>query len=318
MPFRRLKPSSALEFEEYDVDNFLQTEKYAGASSIPLSPNTPAILRARLKLPSVSLSLVKTFPRIIHGYRLIKAAAAVVPMDQVDSARINGHAIGHSVLMLKGHFDCLVLEPESRLVAILHFRPPEKEPWLNLGDGYHLLDPSPDVLASLRQSITTALDTAANVSGFPLDVTARASMQQSLLTAIEAAARFDGNPKPVQLATDHWRIVARAEQLIRSHPTESLKSTELAQHLGVSVRTLQNATHSICGVSPRRYNQILRLWAARQQLRMGSAGVSVKACAVAHGFQHLGEFAASYRATFGELPSTTLSRSIRGITNPGN
>jgi len=31
-----------------------------------------------------------------------------------------------------------------------------------------------------------------------------------------------------------------------------------------------------------------------------------------HGFWHLSEFAASYRAAFGELPSETLHRSLRG------
>jgi transcriptional regulator GlxA family with amidase domain len=35
----------------------------------------------------------------------------------------------------------------------------------------------------------------------------------------------------------------------------------------------------------------------------------VKACALAFGFWHLGDFSASYRLQFGETPSQTLARS---------
>jgi AraC family ethanolamine operon transcriptional activator len=64
-------------------------------------------------------------------------------------------------------------------------------------------------------------------------------------------------------------------------------------------------------MSPHRYSRVLRLWSVRRQLRTGPARRSVKACAIAHGFWHLSEFAASYRAAFGELPSETLYRSLR-------
>jgi AraC family ethanolamine operon transcriptional activator len=64
-------------------------------------------------------------------------------------------------------------------------------------------------------------------------------------------------------------------------------------------------------MSPHRYSRVLRLWSVRKQLRIGPGRRSVKACAIAHGFWHLSEFAASYRAAFGELPSETLHRSVR-------
>lgn len=62
MSFQDLKPSSALELKSYDIDHFGETEKYAGASSMPLSVGTTAIMRARLTLPTLTLSLLKTFP----------------------------------------------------------------------------------------------------------------------------------------------------------------------------------------------------------------------------------------------------------------
>jgi AraC family ethanolamine operon transcriptional activator len=161
LSFQGLKPSSALELQSYDIDHFGETERYAGASSMPLSAGATAIMRARLSLPNLSLSLVKTFPRIIRGYQLADAAAVVVPMDHVTSTRINGQSIGSSIVILKGASDCLVYEPVGRLIGVVYFTPPACEPWSRL-DGYHLLSPPPDMLASLRGLISTTLESAAN------------------------------------------------------------------------------------------------------------------------------------------------------------
>jgi AraC family ethanolamine operon transcriptional activator len=109
----------------------------------------------------------------------------------------------------------------------------------------------------------------------------------------------------------YLRIVADMERLIRRDLTVWHKTTELAERVGVSVRTLQSATQAICGMSPHRYSRVLRLWSVRNQLRIGPGRRSVKASAIAHGFWHLSEFAASYRTAFGELPSETLYRSMR-------
>jgi AraC family transcriptional regulator, ethanolamine operon transcriptional activator len=313
LSFQGLRPSAALELQSYDVDHFDESERYAGASSMPLSAGTTAIMRARLSLPTLTLSLVKTFPRIVRGYRLTNAVAVSVPMDHVTSARINGQSIGSSVVVLKGDSDCLVYEPEGRLIGIVYFTPPAHEPWAQLADGHHLLNPAPDVLVSLRRLISVTLETAANDPDFLSEPTSQTVVQQSLLSTMEAAIRTDVGCGPVPSATDGYRrIVAEMEGLIRRDLTIWHKTTELAEQVGVSVRTLQSATQAICGMSPHRYSRVLRLWSVRRQLRIGPGRRSVKACAIAHGFWHLSEFAASYRAAFGELPSETLHRSRRG------
>ena len=69
---------------------------------MPLSAGATAIERAQLSLPVLTLSLVKTFPRIIRGYDLAHAIAVAVPMDHVTSTRINGQSIGSSILVLEG------------------------------------------------------------------------------------------------------------------------------------------------------------------------------------------------------------------------
>src|ERR1700749_4170629 len=102
LSFKGLTQSWALELKSYDIDHFGDSERYAGASSMPLAAGSTAIMRARLSLPTLSLSLVRTFPRIIRGYQLAHAAAVVVPMDHVTSTRINGQTIGSSIVILKG------------------------------------------------------------------------------------------------------------------------------------------------------------------------------------------------------------------------
>jgi len=313
LSFQGLKPSSALELQSYDIDHFGETERYAGASSMPLSPGVTAIKRAKLSLPSLSLSLVKTFPRIIRGYDLAHAVAVAVPMDHVTSTRINGQSIGSSILVLKGRSDCLVHEPEGRLWAVAYFSLPERQPWSQLDEGYHLPSPASDVLASLRSLIFTTLETAAHDPDFLNEPASRTAVEQSLFATMDAAIRTNAKRGSMPTITDSYqRIVAEMERLIRHDLAIWHKTTELAGRVGVSVRTLQSATQAICGMSPHRYTRVLRLWSVRKQLRTGPAGRSVKACAIGHGFWHLSEFAASYRAAFGELPSETLHRSRRG------
>lgn len=311
MPFQGLKPSPALELRSYDIDHFGETEKYAGASSMPLSAGATAIKRARLGLQSLTLSLVRTFPRIVRGYQLSDdAIAVVIPMDDVSSARINGQPMDQSILVVTGRSDCLVYEPEGRLIAVLYFRPPQGEPWTQLSEGYHLLNPKPDLLASLRAQISDTLQAAANDPAYLNEPASSIAKEQSLLATMETVLRGSASGEPVSSAIEGYRrLVASMENLIREDLTTWHKTPELASHVGVSVRTLQSATHAICGMSPHRYSRVLRLWSVRKQLRARPARSSVKACAIAHGFWHLGEFAARYKAAFGELPSETLHRS---------
>lgn len=313
MFFHGLKPSPALELRAYDIDRFGESERYVGASSMPLSPGATAIVRARLDLETLTLSLVKTFPRIVRGYELTDAVKVMVPMDEVSSARINGQPIGRSILVLKGNFDGLVYEREGRLWAVLYFHPLPSEPWAQLDDGFHLLNPPSDLLDSLRALASNSLQAAAHDPDFTNEPSALSAVERSLLTAMEDVLRGSVGTAPASSVSEGYRrIVCKIEELIRQDLTIWHKTPELAAHAGISVRTLQSATQAICGMSPHRYSRLLRLWSVRQQLRGGSPGrCSVKACAIAHGFWHLGEFAASYKAAFGELPSETLHRAMQ-------
>jgi AraC family ethanolamine operon transcriptional activator len=101
-------------------------------------------------------------------------------------------------------------------------------------------------------------------------------------------------------------IVRKAEEVISASLRNPIYSEDLAREIGVSVRTLHSAILKHRGMSLHRYLRLKRLWLVRQRLREGD--ISVKACALAHGFWHLGEFSKSYRRHFGEAPSETAAR----------
>ncbi|MGN9811716.1 AraC family transcriptional regulator [Micromonospora sp. BQ11] len=104
------------------------------------------------------------------------------------------------------------------------------------------------------------------------------------------------------------RLVRRACALIRDHHSEALTVSDVAEALGVSVRTLQECFRRELATTPTAYLRGCRLDAVHRALRAGEPGTSVTAVALAHGFAHLGRFAGEYRARFGESPSVTLRR----------
>ena len=79
--------------------------------------------------------------------------------------------------------------------------------------------------------------------------------------------------------------------------SDPIYSEALARQVGVSVRSMHDAVRRFRGMSLHRYLRLRRLWLVRKQLLVGTQ--SVKACALAFGFWHLGDFSASYRLQFG-------------------
>jgi transcriptional regulator GlxA family with amidase domain len=83
---------------------------------------------------------------------------------------------------------------------------------------------------------------------------------------------------------------------------------ELAQSLGISLRSLQLAFQEVHGHGPREALNRIRLEKARQRLLAAREEGRVTAIALESGFSHLSRFAQSYAQAFGERPSETLLR----------
>jgi transcriptional regulator GlxA family with amidase domain len=73
------------------------------------------------------------------------------------------------------------------------------------------------------------------------------------------------------------------------------------------------------GMSPGQYARVRRLNLVRAALRRAEpATTAIAEVARQYGFCELGRFAASYRATFGEAPSTTLRGDRLNIRDPAS
>jgi AraC family transcriptional regulator, ethanolamine operon transcriptional activator len=311
MLFRHLCASPALDLQKYvDIDHFRESERYARAESIPLAARDFSGIRASLSLPSCRLSLIRTFPRIINGYDFSGRAVIVIPMDEVSSTRVNGRAIGQSLILLKGPANCTVLEPEGRLVAILSMDATAcRRSGSALDNGHLLLRLPAAELARMQALIRSMLQFAATEPAGMTAADVRERTQDTLLAALEEAlASAQEHDSCGSKSLDRYKIIVdRVDELIGLDPID-LSNEKLADAIGVSVRTLQTAAFSVCGSGISRYGRLRRLWSVRRQLRTGAPGLTVKASAIAHGFWHQSEFTNTYRAAFGELPSRTLEQ----------
>ncbi len=314
MLFNNLRASTALSLEGYsDVDDFRQSERYAHAESMPLSVKEFCVLRASFRLPSCNLSLVRTFPRIINGYDFSGKLLVVVPMNDVSSTRLNGKAVGQSLIIIKGRTNCTVCEPEGRLVAILAI-PSEMlaRKWSEFDDGHLLLRLPSAKLSGLQNFLRSTLELAASQPETVAAADFLSTLEDNLFLAFDeamGAGEFHDCSDPAPLPR-YKTLIDRVDQLLQFNPMEAANDS-LADEIGVSVRTLQTASRSIFGLPLHRYSRLRRLWSLRRQLRTGSPCLTVKASALAHGFSHLSQLTDSYYKAFGELPSFTLAHAKR-------
>ncbi|MCG2631544.1 helix-turn-helix domain-containing protein [Bradyrhizobium sp. WYCCWR 13023] len=312
MLFRNLQSSTSLELVRYaDIDQFRVSERYARAESVPLRSGQFSVLRASLALPASTLSLVRTFPRIIKGYDFAGRLVIVVPMDEIGSTRVNGKDVGRSLIVFKGDANCTVYEPEARIVAILSIKRDElAENWLALDDGHLLLRLPELALDRLRMHVRGILETAAAHPEAIRAEGAPETIETALFSAFQEAMSA-GHVDRSNARSRYKTIVDQIERVVTSNQTTNIYCDTLAKEIGISARTMQNAVHAVCGTSPLRYSQLNRLWAVRRQLRNGTPGLTIKASAYAHGFWHMGDFSKLYHDMIGELPSQTLANARR-------
>ena len=154
----------------------------------------------------------------------------------------------------------------------------------------------------VKFDITAGATIAAGTSG-------QVTVTETLLAAIDNAfaeivpARWATRAN----TTRQFKVFNDARAILAGDVAHPIYSGELANQIGVSVRTLHDAIQRYRGVSLHRYLRLRRLWLVRKQLLAGAP--SVKACALAYGFWHLSDFSRSYRSQFGEAPSETLAAS---------
>ena len=114
---------------------------------------------------------------------------------------------------------------------------------------------------------------------------------------------------PQSAAAPHY--VKRAEAFIEAHFADPITLADISVHAGISARSLQNGFQSFRGITPMAFLRSLRLQRAhRDLLAADPATMTVTQIAMNAGFNHMGEFSAMYKRTFGATPSQTLWRSL--------
>lgn len=103
--------------------------------------------------------------------------------------------------------------------------------------------------------------------------------------------------------------IDRAREAIEAAHGAPLGLETLATLSGVTGRALQQAFRQAHDMTPMQFQLGVRLDRVRAELAVATpATASVADVATRHGFAHLGRFAGSYAARFGERPSETLRR----------
>jgi AraC-like DNA-binding protein len=156
---------------------------------------------------------------------------------------------------------------------------------------------------------TLAYGWSSEAAGLPLAGVAKAALDEYLLTLLlhhhphnysEELARTVPTPVP--------GVVRRAERFMIDNAASRITLSDVAQHLGISLRSLQAGFRDWRETTPNAFLRRVRLQLVRDELLLASTEANVTAVALQHGFSHLGRFSAQYRAVFGEDPSVTLRR----------
>jgi AraC-like DNA-binding protein len=137
------------------------------------------------------------------------------------------------------------------------------------------------------------------------------ALEQELLHALVNSLTADDANGNLKTRRHHADIMVRFEDALTAHRGPRLNMPALCSAVGVPERTLRVCCTEFLGMSPTRYFLLRRLNMARSALRRADpATASVAEIARIHQFLEPGRFAVIYRTIFGEMPSSTLRRSL--------
>lgn len=178
---------------------------------------------------------------------------------------------------------------------------------LQLSDALRLWRPRPAANRRFRRLHAIAIRMAQVRPHALVNAQAAHGIEQHLVHAVVECLSSGSMAAARPSVHRHLDTMNRFELLIQSQPKGMLSVPEISATLGVSERLLRGLCAEHLGMSPHRYDRLLRMSRVRSTLRSAGPDVTdVSDVARRQGFQDLGRFATEYFAAFGELPSTTL------------
>jgi len=223
----------------------------------------------------------------------------------------NGREIDNSMIgVVRGKVATEAVEHHPNTYLMLRFNSDMRHRgWADYDTGLEFTRLNDDTMARVRAAILDMFSLASRCNDPRQFEAIDRPIQERLLAGLDAAlAPIDARHLRRGSYDKHRKLVARLDEAATLSGGIPLYSGDLADALGVSVRTLQSATQAVHGVSLQHHLRLKRLWSTRTQLLTGGNETTVKAAALANGFWHMGEFSKLYKATFGEMPSGTLAQ----------
>ncbi|WPL11226.1 helix-turn-helix domain-containing protein [Thiorhodovibrio litoralis] len=165
---------------------------------------------------------------------------------------------------------------------------------------------------SLRALLALARDLDRDLRGPQPDGFSQ-TLREYLLLAVSHSDPDGGSGPNLHARRRSLRIVRRAQACMDAQASQGdvPRVSDLCAAAGVSERTLQHAFREQLGLAPGAYLRMRRLNGARAELLAPTASTrTITEVAARWGFLHMGRFTRAYRDLFGELPSTTLARSL--------
>jgi AraC-like DNA-binding protein len=310
MPLHRLKPSRVLAIERFsEFGQFRANEVLGLGTSTPLRPRDFSLSRAILPLEDGLFVLQRAFARQLdvdvgtdHGVGL------VVPFCFHSIS--NGREIDNSTVnVVRGKVPVKSVEQNPNTYLMMRFNSDMRHRgWADYDSGLGFFRPHDETMARLRATILNMFSLAAEANDPRQFEALNRPIQETLLACLDATLVPADALAPRRGSFDkHRRLIASLDEVAALCGGKPLYSDDLANALGVSVRTLQTAAHAVHGVSLHHYLRLKRLWSVRMQLMSAGNGATIKAAALANGFWHMGEFSNVYKTMFGEMPSETLA-----------
>jgi AraC-like DNA-binding protein len=150
---------------------------------------------------------------------------------------------------------------------------------------------------------------SAEEGGLPLTGAARAAFDEFLLTLLLQQHLHNYSGEMAEAASVPIPgLVRRAERFMVDNAATPITVSDVAAHLGMSLRSLQAGFRQWRATTPNVFLREARLQLVRDELLRSGADSNVTTTALRYGFSHLGRFSAYYQAEFGESPSETRRR----------
>jgi AraC family ethanolamine operon transcriptional activator len=297
-------------FRFSDIDQFRSSLRSFDVDFTPLA-RTISAEQTVLNLAGCSVTLTHSFPRIIDATVASNCTAIGFTMDDGVPIRFNGVQRDQSIFVMGSDGAAYTsVERFERRYAAVSFTPMiENRGWPQARVNFRIFELSSAGYQRLRELVRQVLSVAPQLADTLNPAEASAAIKESLLAGVDAAfaevipARWTTYAN----STRQFEIFRDIQAVLSSNLGGPIYSDALAREVGISVRSMHDTVLRYRGMSLHRYLRLRRLWLVRKQLLVGAQ--SVKSCALAFGFWHLGDFSASYRLQFGETPSQTLARS---------